>query len=422
MRLSVTGLNHTTAPVEVRERLAFDESRLAEVTSELRRIPGFSEGLVLSTCNRVEIAVTADDAADSRGLVEEFLSSYHRVEREWLQPFLYHFADREAIRHLYRVAASLDSMVVGEPQILGQLKAAYESARASGSVNGFLDNVLTSAFRVAKRVRSDTDIGQSAVSVSYAAVELAKQIFGNLDAKRVMIAGAGKMSELAARHLHRAGVAEIVVTNRSPERARAMAEIFNGQIVDYASFADHLPEVDVLIASSAAPHYILHKHDMQRVMAKRRNRPMFLIDIAVPRNIDPQVNEIESVFLYDIDDMQKVVDGNLRLRQAEAQEAERIIAEEVAKLETRLRQRGAAPLIVGLQQQLELLRRQEIERMTGKLGELTPQQREAVEALTKSIIGKIAHGPISELRRLSAGSESPESIDVLRRAFRLDEE
>ena len=422
MQLLITGLNHTTAPVEVRERLAFDPACLPAVTNELRQLPGFSEGLILSTCNRVEIAVTADDKADSRNLIEEFLSSHHRVERGWLRPFLYHFHDRDAIRHIYRVAASLDSMVVGEPQILGQLKDAYEVARSAGTLNGFLDNVLRNAFRVAKRVRSETEIGQNAVSVSFAAVELARQIFGNLNGHKVMLAGAGKMSELAARHLHRAGVASITVTNRSPERALAMAEVFGGSVVPYDSFIDHLPEVDVLIASSGAPHYILKKADMQRVIAKRRNKPMFLIDIAVPRNIDPAVNELDNVFLYDIDDLQKVVESNRRLREAEAAGAEQIIADEVLKMEARLRQRGAAPLIAGLQSQLEVIRKQEIDKYRGKLAGLTPEQMEAVEALMRGTVNKIAHGPITEMRRLMAENEGAEGLDALRRAFRLDED
>jgi glutamyl-tRNA reductase len=422
MQLTITGLNHTTAPVEVRERLAFDPARLPVVTTELRQLPGLSEGLILSTCNRVEIAVTSEGVADSRGLIEEFLSKHHHVERGWLKPFLYHFHDRDAIRHIYRVAASLDSMVVGEPQILGQLKSAYDVARSAGTLNGFLDNVMTSAFRVAKRVRSETEIGQSAVSVSFAAVELARQIFGNLNGHRVMLAGAGKMSELAARHLHRAGVASITVTNRSPERAVAMAELFGGTVVPYDSFLDHLHEADVLIASSGAPHYILNKADMQRVISRRRNRPMFLIDIAVPRNIDPAVNELDNVFLYDIDDLQKVVESNKKLREAEAAGAEQIIADEVVKMEARMRQRGAAPLISGLQSQLETIRKQELDKHRAKLTGLTPEQMEAVEALLRGTVNKIAHGPITEMRRLLAEGEGAESLDVLRRAFRLNDE
>ncbi len=237
--------------------------------------------------------------------MDEFLADTRQVAREWVTPYLYRFEDDQAIRHLFRVAASLDSMVVGEPQILGQLKAAYALAKEHGAVSGFLDGLLTRAFNVAKRVRSETDIGESAVSVSYAAVELAKEIFGTLADKKVLIVGAGKMSELAARHLRRSGATQIFVTNRTPERAAEMAQLFDGQIVEYTRFLSFLPEADIVITSSGAPHYIIVRDDMKKVLDARRNKPMFLIDIAVPRNIEPSVNELDNVFLYDIDDLQK---------------------------------------------------------------------------------------------------------------------
>lgn len=421
MKLSITGINHTTAPVEVREKLAFDQSRLPDFLAELRAQPGLQETMILSTCNRVEIAVTAEDSCDPLDSVADFLARAQKVDRQWVRQFLYHHADRAAIKHLFRVAASLDSMVVGEPQILGQLKAAYDTAKQSGAVNGYLESVLTRAFSVAKRVRTETEIGQSAVSVSYAAVELARQIFGSLKGKRAILVGAGKMSELAARHLQRSGVSEILVTNRSPQRAVQMAEAFHGRVVDYTAFVNALPEVDVLIASSGAPHYILHKEDMKRVIGARRNRPMFLIDIAVPRNIEPSVNELDNVFLYDIDDLQKAVEQNRRGRQEEAIAAERIVDDEVERMITRLRARELTPTIVALQQQLEGVRAAEIERVRGKLGTLTPQQEEAIEALTRGIINKLAHGPISEIRRVANEPEGPSAIEAIRRMFRLGE-
>jgi glutamyl-tRNA reductase len=420
MRLTVTGLNHTTAPVEVRERLAFDQNHLPEVLSELREVPGVQEGLILSTCNRVEVALSAEDQTDPRECVEQFLARSRKVDRGAIHPHLYHYEEREAIRHLFRVAASLDSMVVGEPQILGQLKQAWEMARAQGTVSSTLDTVLTCAFSVAKRVRSETEIGQSAVSVSYTAVELAKQIFGSLKGHKVLLVGAGKMSELAARHLERAGVSEILVTNRSAERARQMAEVFGSRIVDYHTFTAALTDIDVLIASSGAPHYILRKEDMKRVMGARRNRPMFLIDIAVPRNIEPSVNELESVFLYDIDDLQKVVEQNLKGRRQEAEEAEKIVADEVERLLTRLRGREMGPVIVSLQQQLEAIRLSELERVRGKLGGLSPQQEQAIQMLTKGIINKIAHAPITELRRHAETQNGSHVVEVIRKVFRLE--
>lgn len=420
MKFLIAGVNHKTAPVEVRERLAFHERSLEAALKDLTARPGLAEGLILSTCNRVEIAVTADDGADPGAAVGQFLAASRQLDEEWLRPYLYQFEDEEAIRHLFRVAASLDSMVVGEPQILGQLKAAYAVAREYGAVAGFLEALLPRAFGVAKRVRAETGIGESAVSVSYAAVELAREIFGSLADKKVLIVGAGKMSELAARHLHRSGATHIFVTNRTAERAREMAALFQGQIVEYDRFLAAVPEMDIVITSSGAPHYILTKAEMQRVIERRRNRPMFLIDIAVPRNVEPAVNDIDNVFLYDIDDLQKVVDANVGERRKRAEAAEGIIAEEVARMVSRLKVREVAPTIVNLQEQFEQIRAAELARLRGKFGALTPQQEEALEALTRGIVNKIAHGPISEIRRQAGRPEGLHVIDAIRRVFRLE--
>ncbi len=419
MKFLVTGLNHRTAPVEVRERLAFNEAKLARALDELKARPGLLEGMILSTCNRVEIAVTTDEQTDAEECVESFLASVQQVDRGWVSQYLYHHQGPDAIRHLFRVASSLDSMVVGEPQILGQLKTAYNVAKEKGSVSGFLEMVMSRAFNVAKRVRSETEIGQSAVSVSFAAVELAKEIFGSLNDKKVLLVGAGKMSELSARHLRRSGVGQIYVTNRTYDRAVEMAKVFDARIVEYDKFVASLPEMDIVIASSGAPHYILLKEQMRKVIEARRNRPMFLIDIAVPRNIEPSVNQLDNVFLYDIDDLQKVVDQNVKGRVKVAEEAEEIIAEEVQRMMSRLKEREIAPMIVSLQEQLEQVRVAEIERMRGKLGNLTPQQHEAVDALTRGIINKIAHGPISELRKQASNPEGAHFASVIRRVFRL---
>jgi glutamyl-tRNA reductase len=419
MKFLVTGLNHRTAPVEVRERLAFNDARLMGALDELKRRPGLLEAMILSTCNRVEIAVTADEGTEAEDVIEEFLAGMQQVPREWIGQYLYHHRGQDAIRHLFRVASSLDSMIVGEPQILGQLKAAYAAAKSQGAISGFLDMVLSRAFRVAKRVRTETEIGQSAVSVSYAAVELAREIFGSLGDRRVLLVGAGKMSELSARHLRRSGVGGIFVTNRTRERAMDMAALFEGSVVDYERFTATLPEMDIVIASSGAPHYILHKDQMRKVIDARKNRPMFLIDIAVPRNIEPAVNELDNVFLYDIDDLQKVVDRNVKGRKKVAEQAEDIIREEVERMMLRLKAREVAPMIVSLQEQLEQLRQAELERVRGKLGALTPQQEEAIEALTRGIINKIAHGPISELRKQAAEPDGPNFANVIRRVFRL---
>jgi glutamyl-tRNA reductase len=419
MKLLITGVSHKTAPVEVRERLAFSETMLPAALAQLKSREGVSEALILSTCNRVEIVITSDDAVDLRGLIGQFLAETRQASVASLGPCLYHHEGREAIHHLFRVAASLDSMVVGEPQILGQLKTAYAVAKAHGAICGVLENVLSRAFGVAKRVRSETGIGQMAVSISYAAVELARKIFGSLDGKTVMIVGAGKMSELSARHLRRSGASHIFVTNRTYERALELANLFQGTPVEYAKFLSLLPEVDILITSSGAPHYILHKAEMQHVISVRRNKPMFLIDIAVPRNIAPNVNEVDNVFLYDIDDLQGVVNANLREREKEAGHAEGIIAQEVERMLARLKAQEVTPAIVSLREQLEEIRMAEIEKMRGKLGALTAQQEEALEALTRGIINKIAHGPVSELRKQAGEPEGVHVIDAIRKVFHL---
>jgi len=420
MKLLVTGVSHKTAPVAVRERLAFAAGALPGALARLRACDGISEALILSTCNRVEVMVTCEDGCEAQPAVDAFLREAYKQPLDGLEPHLYRFEGRDAIHHIFRVASSLDSMVVGEPQILGQLKQAYNLAREQGALSGLLENVLERAFSVAKRVRSETGIGQMAVSVSFAAVELARKIFGSLAGRTVMIVGAGKMSELAARHLRRSGASHIYVTNRTWERALELAEVFQGTPVEYDRFAAALPEVDILIASSGAPHYILNKGDIERVIAARRNRPMFLIDIAVPRNIAPAVNDVDNAFLYDIDDLEEVVKANLRERFKEAEHAEQIVTHEVERMVARLKVQEVTPTIVSLQEQLEQVRLTELEKARRRLGPLTPQQEEVLEALTRGIVNKIAHGPISELRRQAGRPEGVPVIAAIRRVFGLE--
>ena len=421
MKLLLTGVSHKTAPVEVREGLAFHEDSLPAALHGLKSCEGISEAVILSTCNRVEIMITTADNADPRAIVESFLADQKTVDPASIAPNLYRHEGREAIHHLFRVASSLDSMVIGEPQILGQLKAAYAAAKEAGTVCGWLDSLLTRAFGVAKRVRSETGIGQMAVSVSYAAVELARKIFGSLSHRTVMIVGAGKMSELAARHLRRSGADHVFVTNRTHERAVEMAKLFQGTPVEYTRFTAMLPEVDILIASSGAPHYILHKDEMQRVISARRNKPMFLIDIAVPRNIDPAINDLDNVFLYDIDDLKEVVEANLRERSKEAERAEALVEEEVERMMVRLKVAEVTPTIMGLQEQLVQMRAAEVEKVRHKYGPFTPEMEQALEAATRGMINKIAHGPISELRNQAGQPDGAHAIAVVKKIFHLQD-
>lgn len=415
MKFAITGLNHKTAPVEVRERAAVSEAALPDRLRALRAMPGVHEGLILSTCNRVELALALEDSRDPSDITPcLFGIDGHRD----LQTHLYTHQGADAVRHLFRVASSLDSLVVGEPQILGQLKDAYSRAKELNALGPFLDPILTRAFSVAKRVRSETDIGESAVSVSYAAVELAREIFGDLKGKKVLLLGAGKMSALTAKHLRRSGTAEIYVANRTPGRAFALASEFGGSVIDWSTLDKSLPAMDIVIASTGANHYVLGEALMRQVINARRQRPMFLIDIAVPRNIEPAVNRIDNVFLYDIDDLQQVVDRNLVARQSAAQDAQRIVEEEVEKLDLRLKSRGASPWIVALQAQLEEQRAYEVERQRSKLGPLSAQQEEALEALTRGLMNKVAHGAIAELRR-AAAAEDEAVIEQVKRIFKL---
>jgi glutamyl-tRNA reductase len=420
MKLLLTGLSHHTAPVEVRERLAFPEPVLAEALGTLRQAAGADEAMILSTCNRVEIAVTTQNG-NATDAVRRFLAARNSADPGSLDAYLYELSDRDAIRHIFRVAASLDSMVIGEPQILGQMKAAYAAAHELGSLHGILDDVLTRAFGVAKRVRNETEIGRSAVSVSYAAVELARQIFGSLKGKTVLIAGAGKMSELAARHLHRSGCERILVTNRTRKRAEEMAALFDGEVIDYDAWKSRLAEMDIVLTSSGAHDYILRRDEMKRAVDKRRNRPMFVIDIAVPRNVEPSVNELENVFLYDIDDLGKAVEENRKSREREAEDAEQIIDGEIDRLLGRWKAREVAPTLVKLQQQLDEMAHAEMERVRSKLGELTPQQEEALAAYTRGLLHKVAHGPLTEIRRAAAQPDGEETIALIRRMFRVEE-
>jgi glutamyl-tRNA reductase len=415
MKLSIIGVNHRTAPVEVREKLAFPENELPGALKQLCARPGVEEAMILSTCNRVEVAVIGDNDAE----VTQFLAAIRGLEAKGIEQYLYRHTGADALRHLFRVAASLDSMVVGEPQILGQLKAAYQVAKDTGSLSGPLETVLSRAFGVAKRVRTETEIGQSAVSVSYAAVELAREIFGSLKGRRVLLIGAGKMSELAARHLRRSGASDILVTNRTRSRAEEMATLFEGRVIDYTGFQKVLPEVDIIITSSGAPEYILRPQEMKRAIDARRNKPMFLIDIAVPRNVDPAVNKIDNVFLYDIDDLQRVVETNVSLRKQEAEQAEEIVAEEVQRTLSNLRLREVGPTIAALQEQLEQIRMGELERLRGKFGALSPSQEEALEALTKGMMNKVAHAHIVELRKDAERPGGGHVLKAIRRVFRL---
>ncbi len=421
MNLLVVGLNHKTAPIEVREQMSLAEAELSAALAALAARPGVSEALIFSTCNRVEFMVRAEPETDAVAEIYSFLQNDCGRPLEKFERYFYRHSQREAIHHLFRVASSLDSMVVGEPQILGQVKDAYTAAKAAGAIGGPLDEIVNRAFHVAKRVRSETGIGQMAVSVSYVAVELARKIFGSLAGHTVLILGSGKMGELAARHMKRSGAPAVFVANRTYERAVEMAAHFEGRPVKFEQLFEFLEHVDILISSTGASGFLIDRERVQALMAARKNRPMFLIDIAVPRDIDPQVNKIDNVFLYDIDDLEQVADANKREREREAERAESIVASEVDRMMERLKAHDIAPTIVSLQTELEKIRRSEVERHRGRLGPLSAEQQDAIDALTRGIINKIAHHPISHLKRVANHPDGLHFIDVVKRVFNLKE-
>jgi glutamyl-tRNA reductase len=420
MRYQLIGVNHKSAPLEVRERLAIPESRLPDTCRDLTAHPGIEEGVIISTCNRVEVIThTANGAADLRS----FLHEHFHLSAEDLDAHLYEFREKDAVRHVFRVASSLDSMVVGEAQILGQVKEAYATARAVGAVRGQLDQLFTRAFAVAKRVRSETAVGSSSVSIASVAVELAKKIFGTLQGKNVFIVGAGKMSELAARHLMAHGCASIFVANRTYERAIGLAQRFDGQAIRFDDLYDNCDRADIVITSTGAPHAIFRREHGEQFLARRKNRPMFFIDIAVPRDVSPEMAKLDGIFAYDIDDLQQAVSSHVADRRKEAELAEAIISSEVenfkARFEARLNTLDVVPTIVSLQDHLETIRQAEIDRVRSRMGPLTPEQEMAVEALTRGIINKVMHTPITTLKTAAREAEATTVIDIVRRLFNL---
>jgi len=415
MTLTLIGVNHKTAPIEVRERIAISRDDLPEVTRALAAVPGVSECMIVSTCNRVEIlAAVESPTAD----LAAFLYRHFNLDAALLAPHIYEHRDQEAVRHLFRVAASLDSMVVGEPQILGQVKEAFAVARASGTVAGQLDHLLQSAFAAAKKVRSETEIGSNSVSIASVAVELARKIFGSLQGRTVFLVGAGKMSELASRHLVQQGAGAILVTNRTLERARRMAETFQGKVIPFDQLYEAASQADIVISSTGAPHPIFHREHGQAFLHRRRNRPMFFIDIAVPRDVDPAMGELEGIFVYDIDDLQQVAASHMAERSREATDAEALIAGEVERFHQRQRTVNVAPAIVALQQQAEEIRQAELKRAQARLGSLTAEQVAVVEALTRGLVNKFLHPPMQALKQAARESNAAR-IEALCEAWSL---
>ena len=416
----VVGISHHTAPVALRERMVFSADTIAAAAQRLvAGSPTLVEAVVLSTCNRVEIFAMAHRDAVVAGTVVEFLGREHSMPPVLLEPHRYSHRGRAAVRHLFRVASSLDSMIVGEPQILGQLKEQYRCASEDGIAKDRLRTCFERAFRVAKRVRSETGIASKAVSVSSAAVDLAQRIFEDLGDKTAMIVGAGKMSELAARHLQGHGIASVIVTNRSFDRAVEMARGFGGTPVPFERFTQYLHLADVVLGSVAATGHILGPAQMAEVMKARRRRPMFLIDLGVPRNFDPAINDMENVYLYNIDDLSRVADEHRAEREHEAIRAEEIVEEETERFWRSLHARDLTPTIVALRGRLDEIRRAELARGLSALRRLEPEERRALEAMTTAIVNKILHAPMSMLKALANEEDTETAAEVAEMVHRL---
>jgi glutamyl-tRNA reductase len=419
MNIVVVGLSHKTAPVEIREKLAFSSEAMEESLRRMLELPGVVEGLILSTCNRVELYAVCRQAAAGVTELRHFLADYHRLSAAKLNPHLYDLEGAEAIRHVLRVSASLDSMVVGEPQILGQIKTAYNYACEFRSTGTILNRFMRKAFSVAKRVRNETQIASHAVSISFAAVELARKIFDSFEDKRVMLIGAGEMCELAAKHFVNNGVSEVLVTNRTFSRAEKLAAEFSGCAVPFERFADELHRVDIVLSSTGSPDYVLSAAQLKEVGRARRYQPMFIIDIAVPRDIDPAANKLNNLYLYDVDDLQGVVQANMKERQKEAVKAEKIIDEEVTQFESWLATLEVKPTIVALRRQMEDMRRSEINKTMAQLNGLGEDEKRAIDTLTSALINKILHHPTKILKQASRDPEGNSYVEAVRILFDL---
>ena len=413
----VLGLNHKTAPVSIRERISFGPDILAGALRSLLEHPSVREALILSTCNRTELYSVLDPNQGEP--LADWLGKFHGLDPERIAPYLYTHRDREAIAHLLRVASGLDSMVLGEPQILGQVKSAFQSARTAGTVGKLLERLFQHCFSVAKQVRTDTAIGNSPVSIAFAAVRLAHQIFSDLRAQTALLVGAGETIELAARHLEQQGIGRIIVANRTVERAHVLAAQFGGYAISLTELANHLPEADIVISSTASPLPVLGKGTVERALKVRRHRPIFMVDIAVPRDIEPEVGELDDIYLYTVDDLQEVIDEGLRSRQEAAQAAQEIIDFHTEEFLAWLRSLDALELIQDYRKRAEAVRDEVLHAALRRLRAGKPPQ-EVLRFLAHPLTNKLLHAPSARLRQAGRAGEA-EILEAANELFDLDD-
>ncbi len=420
MNVFIVGLNHKIADVEVREKLAFNGPKLEEGLMRFRNLPEIQESMILSTCNRVELYAGVRDTHRASEATKAFLSEFHGIPRASMENALYIYDGIDAVRHIFRVASSLDSMVVGEPQILGQLKDAFDLALSKKTTGILLNKLMKKAISVAKRVRTETRIAENAVSISFSAVELARKIFTDLSKRVFMLLGAGEMAELAAKHLIGGGVKEVLVSNRTYSRACDLAEEFHGRPVRFEEFLLEMVRADIVICSTGAPHYILTKGQMQKVMKERKQRQVFIIDISVPRNIDPEINDLDNVYLYNVDDLQGVVDANIFERQKEAEKAEKIVGEELDTFLKWLSSLDSVPTIIALRERADEMRKEELEKLFHKIHGINERDREAIEYMAAALMNKLIHPPTVALKGDLENKEI--LVATIRKLYGIDEE
>ena len=415
------GLNHKTAPLAVREKIFAGCQEEKDLLSSLRSINGVGEVLYLSTCNRIEIIASVEETEDAGKSLNDFLAQNGGLTPTEVANCFYEYRGEEAVRHIFRVAASLDSLVMGETQILGQVKDAYRQALAQNATGVVLNRLMHCSFRAAKRVRSETAIAVNPVSVSFAAVELAKKIFGSLTGKKILLIGAGEMAELTGMHLISNGAEEIIVANRSMPQAIALAEKFHGEAVSLDALEEKLIEVDIVISSTGAPAYIVTADLIRKIHHQRKNRLLFLIDIAVPRDIDPAASLLENVYLYNIDNLQDIVDDNMNVRKKEAIKAEMIVEEEITRYVSWQKEQESVPTIVSLRNKAEEIVRAEMDKAAGWMNKLDKEEQGKVDGLVNSIVNKLLHIPVAALKEESSEFSSKDIVATVRRLFRLDE-
>ncbi len=422
MNLLLAGVNHQTAGVALREKLCTLLPEAKECYPLLLSYPEIQEALFYTTCNRVEVLCVSEAGEDAAQTLAAFFARHPEVAPEDLADSLYLYRDQDAVRHLFRVAASLDALVVGEPQILGQVKEAYRQATRHQATGAIINRLLHKTFSVAKRVRTETGIGDHAVSVSYAAVALGKKIFGDLRGKKVLLLGAGEMAELALEHLKGQGAGSIVVANRTLERGLRLAERFGGEAVSLEEVEAQLLFADILLSSTGSPTYLLARDQVKQAMRRRKQRPLFMIDIGVPRDLDPGINDLDNVYLYNIDDLKEVVEENRERRQEAAIQAERLVAAETLKFMDWLQTLEVYPTIISLREKAQAICQAELKKTLGHLGPLTPEQEQALEVLTESITNKLLHDPIVFLKGNHHRKRGEAELALVRRLFNLDPE